>query len=305
MGYRFGDRFVKLSQNDRNSIIKKIQDITTRNRYLFSQQLNDENFNNIINEIIRYKPTVLRGYPDPLFFLAKFAKRHQINDLTIPLITTTGNILFSDVRSLIEEQFHGKIYDSYSCEGSANFFEVPAHNFYYGTMEYAITEIMRDNSHVDFGEEGRHITTDLHNYAMPFIRYDTQDYLVRETREINSTKDLQLNAIIKILGRDSDILITPTGKYLIVHNFTGFFQRKELETVKQFQVIQTNIDTILIKIVVDEYFDKKTFDFITKYWMQYIGDNMDVTIDVVDTIELSPSGKRRFLIRNSNVTLNF
>ena len=61
MGYRFGDKFIKLSQNDRSSKLKKIQDKLTRNKYLFGQQLTEENFSLILDEIIKYKPKILRG----------------------------------------------------------------------------------------------------------------------------------------------------------------------------------------------------------------------------------------------------
>ena len=304
MGFEFGDKFIKLSQNDRDSIVKKIQDKFTRNKYLFSQQLIDSNFDSILSEIIKYQPKVLRGYPDPLFFLAQYAKRKGVNNITIPLIATTGNILFPDVRSFIEKQFNSKIYDAYSCEGSADFFEAPERGYYYSTMEYAITEILANGNHVGFGQRGRHITTDLHNYAMPFIRYDTQDYLVYERELTSRKKKRNLFAIEEIEGRDSDILITPKGKYLIVHNFTGFFQLKELESIKQFQVVQHFIDKIEIFIVVSENFKQETYNFILNYWNNYIGDGVKVLLNVVDEIELSPSGKRRFLIRNPNIKLN-
>lgn len=69
MGYRLGDKFVKLSQNPRNRFVKKLQDSINRNRYLFAQQLTEANFRRITESIIKFKPTIIRGYPDPLFSL--------------------------------------------------------------------------------------------------------------------------------------------------------------------------------------------------------------------------------------------
>ncbi len=303
MGYRLGDKYIKLSQNPRNSRIKRLQDKLSNNKYLYSQQLTDENFSSLIKEISIYKPKVLRGYPDPLFYLSKFVKRNAITNVQIPLIATTGNVLFPETRKFIENQFGAKIFDSYSCEGSTVFCEASNHRYYYGAMELAITEILSDNKFVNYGERGRHISTDLHNYATPFIRYDTQDYITYADKTIQEKKDLNLIAIQKIDGRDSDILITPNGKYLIVHNFTGFFQNPKLNSVEQFQVIQDKIDEITIKIATNEDFNKELYNYILNYWVNYIGDNVNIKIETVNKILPSKSGKRRFLIRNKDIKL--
>jgi phenylacetate-CoA ligase len=306
MGYKLGDKYVKLSQNPRNSKIKKVQDWLSSNRYMFSQQLVEENFKKLVHNIKAFKPKVLRGYPDPLFFMAKYMKDNGVNDLHIPLITTTGNMLFPEVRAFIEEQFGAQIFDAYSCEGSANFFESNMHGFYYATMEYAISEIINgNNSEVERGESGRHVSTDLHNYAMPFIRYDTQDILVKESDETFQKKDKNLLAIDSIKGRDNDILITPKGKYLIVHNFTGFFQQKELKSVEAFQVRQYKINEIEIFLQVNHNFTDKVKDYIQSYWESYIGDNVQIKLTLIEEIELTKSGKRRFLIRNDDIKLDF
>jgi phenylacetate-CoA ligase len=258
MGYEIGDWYVKLSQNPRSSRIKKIQDWLSSNKYMYSQQLMNDNFKILVNDIIRFKPKVLRGYPDPLFFMAKYIKENGIQGVNVPLITTTGNILFPEVREFISQQFNAEIFDSYSCEGSANFFESKDHGYYYGAMEYAISEVVGiNNIEVERGQSGRHITTDLHNYAMPFIRYDTQDILIKESDETFQKKDKHLNAIESIQGRDNDILITPNGKYLIVHNFTGFFQQKELKSIEAFQIKQHYINEIEILLQVNNDFNNK------------------------------------------------
>ena len=139
---------------------------------------------------------------------------------------------------------------------------------------------------------------------MPFIRYDTQDIVVKESDETFRKKDKSLIAIETIQGRDNDILITPGGKYLIVHNFTGFFQQNELSSVKAFQVRQSYIDEIEFFLQVSEEFNKITEEYILKYWRNYIGDDVNIKLKIVDEIVLSKSGKRRFIIRNDRVKLN-
>ena len=300
MGYRLGDRYIKLSQNPRPKL-KRIQDKVNNCLYLPVKQLTDENFNIIVKAINNYKPVIIRSYPDPLFFLVQFIIKNNIKINSLKAIATTGNILSKEYREKIENVFNCKIYDSYSCEGGANVSECYTHECYHSSMEYAITEILnKNNNEAVNGESGRVITTDLHNYAVPFIRYDTQDYVTKSINKCSCGK--QLLSIDKIEGRDSDILVTPNGKWLIVHHFTVYFEW--VDSVDQFQVIQNKIDEINILLKVNEKYTKQIESEILDYWQSYIGDNVKVKIEVVNEIPLTNSGKRRFLIRDKDIKLN-
>ena len=291
MGYRLGDPYVKLSQNPRG-ILKNIQDKLNNSLYLFAQQLTEDNFREIVNGINKFKPIFIRGYPDPMLFLANYIKYNNINVHSPESIATTGNMLFEENRKKIENTFDCKIYDSYSCEGGANISECNTHECYHSSMEYAITEILKDGNQVSSGEKGRVITTDLINYAVPFIRYDTQDYITKSKQKCSCGRNLL--AIDKIDGRDSDILITPKGKFLIVHNFTGYFEW--IDSVDQFQIIQEKIDEFNILLKINDKYTKEEENKIYQYWKKYINEDVKIKISVVDDIPLTRSGKRRFLI---------
>ena len=122
-------------------------------------------------------------------------------------------------------------------------------------MENGISEIISDGKESREGEQGKLITTDLTNYAQPFIRYDTQDLVIKGGKGKCSKN---LSTITTIAGRDNDILVTPSGKYIIVHNFTGFFQshNEVLRSVTHFQVHQVSKEKIVIFLVVNSVFNK-------------------------------------------------
>lgn len=300
MGYRLGDRYIKLSQNPRPKL-KRIQDKVNNCLYLPVKQLTDENFNIIVKSINNYKPVIIRSYPDPLFFLVQFIIKNNIKIYSPKAIATTGNVLSKEYREKIENVFNCKIYDSYSCEGGANVSECYTHECYHSSMEYAITEILnKNNNEAVNGESGRVITTDLHNYAVPFIRYDTQDYVTKSINKCSCGK--QLLSIDKIDGRDSDILITPKGKYLIDHNFSVYLKSTNL--IEQFQVRQDKIDEFNILLKVNEKFKNSDKEKIYKYFKNYINDDVKIIISIVDDIPLTKSGKRRYLIRNKSIKLD-
>lgn len=304
MGYRLGDPYIKLSMNPRSSVIKKIQDYVNNSLYLSSNQLIKEEFDRIALLIDRFNPKFIRGYPVPLLLLAQ---QYEKEDVRYPgkilrAINATGSTLHQTIRQKIENVFGVKVFDSYSCEGGAIFFECPSHDCYHPSEEYAIQEFLEDGFTSSNPQHPvRHITTDLHNYASPFIRYDTGDYVVLGKNEECSC-GRHFRNISKILGRESDVLVTPTGKYLIVENFVAYFEW--IEEVDQVQVVQEEVDQIVINLVVNDNFNSEVLRKIKEYWCSYIGNDVNLSIEIKNQIDLTPTGKRRTLIRRSHIKLD-
>ncbi len=295
MGYKMGDKFIKLSQNPRNRLIKKIQDIILRNNYISINPINNDTFESIVNSICKFNPKFIRCYPDPLFLFTRYVKDMKFNDfVSIRAINTTGNTLFEGTRKEIEEVFNLKIFDSYSCEGTPTAFECNTHDHYHFADEYGIVEVLDDNNNPVTEGIGRLISTDLWNYAHPFIRYDTQDLVeISNERCVNG---IQLKQIKKIIGRSNDILKLKNGTYLIVHNFTGFFQTDHPElkrSILRFQVIKRG-SSIVFNLVVNENYDTTVESFILKYWEKIT--DCSIRCNLVEKFDFTKSGKHRFII---------
>lgn len=295
MDWRLGGRYVKLSQNPRKKPIKRLQDRITNNHYLAINPLIDNNFRFILQQIEEFKPQIIRCYPDPLLFLARYKRQHPEFTYSPVAITTTGNTLFPETRKEIEDAFGCKIFDSYSCEGNACVFECASHTCYHSAEEYGISEIVDEQGNAISCGVGRLISTDLWNFAHPFIRYDTQDLVeIDEIPCVCGRKHLKIN---RILGRDNEILIAPSGRKFIVHNFTGFFQTDSTElnrSVDQFQVIKKKNNTVLLRLVVNNNYSDQVENYINKYWEKEF--ETPVKIEVVDNIPIMQNNKRRFII---------
>lgn len=300
MGYRLGDHYAKLSQNKRTSKTKKLQDLINRSTYLFIPDLSRKCLENIIALLEKKKPLYVRCYPDPLVFMSEILRDSNKKFQGIKAINTTGNILTPESRALIEERFNCPVFDSYSCEGGALFYESPERDAYLGSMEYALTEVLDSNfNEVNSGISGYHVTTDLHNYAMPLIRYNTQDLVEKSVP--GSTGGRELFRLSRISGRDNDVLVTPSGNYLIVHLFTIYFEY--FTSVSQFQIEQTCPDEFIFRLIVDKTYSSETEKQIFSHWQKELGENVKLKIEIHDELPLLFSGKRRFLIRNPEIKL--
>lgn len=302
MDFKLGDRYIILSQNSRNDPFKRLQDKMSNNLFLATNPLIDANFEFILKEIERFKPKIIRCYPDPLLFLTRFKQNHPEFSYRPHFITTTGNTLHIEIRKEIEETFGCKIFDVYSCEGNSNVFECPTHNCYHSTAEYGISEFLDENDKPVKDGIARLISTDLWNLAHPFIRYETQDLV--ETSSEPCSCGRSLPRINRIIGRDNDILQTANGRKFIVHNFTGFFQTDIPEinrSINQFQVIKQE-SKVIFRLVVNQRFTNTVSDYIERYWENEM--NSKVKVEIVENIPLTASCKRRFIIDETISSLN-
>jgi phenylacetate-CoA ligase len=255
----------------------------------------ESNYEYILQQIDAYKPKVIRCYPDPLLFLAKYRQQHPEFLFSPDAIFTTGNTLFPKTRNEIESAFGCKIFDSYSCEGNACVFECPTHTCYHSTEEYGISEIVNEHGIPIKNGVGRLISTDLWNFAHPFVRYDTQDLVeVDDTPCECGRKHLKY---LRILGRNNEVLVMPSGRKFIVHNFTGFFQTDIPEmkkSIDQFQVVKKQDNSVIFKIVVNNNYDNDTENYLIYFWEQELG--VKVTVEVVKEIPVMQNNKHRFII---------
>ncbi len=305
MNYRMGNKYVKTSIHERESTLKKIQDIINRSLFLNFSHFNDAFFKKTYAKILNFEPVVIRGYPHPLSLLASYIQRNHksYSGKKLKAINTTGSTLHPKDRQQLENTFKVKVFDSYSCEGSAFIAQCEHNNLYHPAEEYAILEFLPSKyTETDPEKPLRHITTDLHNYAFPFIRYDTQDYVVVK-KNIPCDCNRKLLSIAKIKGRDTDILITPQKKYILMENILGYFENQQ--NVLQIQVVQEDYDTFVFNLVVNSSFNNQHKEIISTYWQNFMGDDCRIIINMVDEIQLTRTGKRRTVIRNTKIKINY
>lgn len=300
MDYQLGDSVVKISQNVRHSFLKKIQDLVD-NTKVMHQSFDEKSLLILYNKLLSKRKIFLRSYPDPLIFLCSIINKNNLQTPGIKSINTTGNILFPEYKNIIEKTLKCKIFDSYSCEGGANIFECSTHEGYHVSMEYAITEILNsEGKEVESGEKGLHITTDLWNFASPFLRYNSKDIVEKSDKPCSCGR--KLTSISRIIGRDNDILITSKGEYLIAQTFTTYF--KYFPSILMFQVYQNDYNNIEFHLQVTSEFNLEIQHTILNHWKKYFGNDCIITFKIIDQIPQLPSGKNRFLIRNPSISLN-
>lgn len=244
-------------------------------------------------KMIEFEPKFIRGYPSSIYFFADFLKEKGVDLIRPRAVLTTAEMLLPYQRKLIEEVFQCDVFDGYGAfDGGTAALECEEHCGYHMAVEKVVMEFVdEDGNPVAEGEDGRIIATDLFNYAMPFIRYDTGDMGAYSIEECSCGRKLPL--MKKILGRTTDILRFSNGAVLSGPSFTLIF--KDFD-IKQYQVVQTDDDSMVVKIIKGKTYSEKDTENIYRVLKNAVGDEVEVKFEFVDYISPTKSGKWKIVI---------
>ena len=153
-------------------------------------------------------------------------------------------------------------------------------------------EFLGTGGPVSNGEPGSVVVTDLTNYAMPFIRYQIGDIAVPDTQPCPCGINLPLIRDIK--GRLSDVILTPDRRYIFADDIAEIFY--PMVEIRQFQVIQHRLNAITVMLVKKAGVGGEINQYVKNRIQEAIGENIEVSLQVVDHIPLLSSGKHRICI---------
>jgi len=259
--------------------------------WLNAFDMSPEQMSRFARKLIKFKPRVLSAYTAAAYLFARYIKEQGIKAIRPKAVITQAEQLFDHQRELIREAFACDVFDVYgSRELSTLATECPEHTGYHIPVENVVLEFIRGHKHVSPGETGKVIATDLHNYAMPFIRYQSEDLGVPSDKTCPCGRGLPLMESIE--GRVLDNIVTH-GKVVSAAAITTLF--KDFP-INQYQVIQESRGEILVKIVRRDEYSGADSERLLQKLHNHIGAELVINITIVDSILPEKSGKRRFII---------
>jgi phenylacetate-coenzyme A ligase PaaK-like adenylate-forming protein/glycosyltransferase involved in cell wall biosynthesis len=204
--------------------------------------------------LVRFKPHLLIGYVSSLTLFAEVVRRHGIDGIKPLAIQSSAEVLTPTQRALIEGTFHSKVFDRYGCREVGNIaHECDHHEGLHLLGECNYTEFLKDGQPAKPGEVGEVTVTNLFNRAMPLIRYQNGDLARTSDRQPSCGRGLSLMEVAA--GRTADVIKAPSGKFLHGEFFTHLFY--SIEGVRQFQVVQETLTTLVISIEAMPAFDRQ------------------------------------------------
>jgi len=301
-GYQIGDKCVFIGQKEylstREKVRETIKNFFKRVKIYSVQAISTGNIETILKEIEQFHPEYFWGYPSAIYMLARFLEKKQ-QSLKLKAIISIAEKVEDYQRNLFKKVFMCETFSLYSANEAPNIAaECSIHNGYHIAAENIVIEIVdNQNMPVPADHEGRILVTNLNDYFMPFIRYDIGDVGAVTDRICPCGRGLPV--LIKLEGRVSDTILTRDGRSIpgmaLQQRFLAL-----LDGVVQWQIIQESFEKVLLKLVLDNNYpelfkDKLTSEILANY-KPVFGDDIAMTVQFVDDIPRTKTGKRRVII---------
>ena len=293
-GYEIGMRYMFLRRwNDTNRKSK----LTAFARNLLMTDvsgLDDDSLEVIRQQFLHDKKIrMVMGYASTLDALAEYLdkKNAKPDDFNVVTILSGSEVLTEKTRSILKKVFGCNVVSLYSNQENGMLAVECNENkeFHLNTASYIFEFLKIDSDEpAEYGELARVVVTDLFNYAMPIIRYDTGDLAVRKRKpECGITTEV----IEALAGRRVDVVYDVNGKALSPFTITNGMWL--FDKLKQFQIIQKGAKDYLFRV--NDPDKAYSDDELIKTGREFFGREANVMVERVNDIPVLASGKFMFL----------
>jgi len=240
-----------------------------------------------VSEINRRKPVVIWAYVESIDLMARYIRDKGLEIHSPGFVLSTAGTLYPEVRETVESVFRCPVFNQYGSR------EVGAIAF--DTRDKLG---MRGLPYLNFVElvDSRIIVTSLTNYSMPLVRYEIGD----TAEEWEGPQDEMLGCEKKIFksvtGRVISHFKTASGGIIHGQYFIHLFYF--LSWVRQFQIVQETLNELVCRLVIAGEPDQQDLERVESGIKSVMGEACKISIEYVDQIVPSKSGKHMYTICN-------
>jgi phenylacetate-CoA ligase len=234
-----------------------------------------------------FHPDIIISYVNTLYMFAQYLDSEGLTDIKPHSIIVSSETLYPHQRELMEKVFGCRVYNRYGLQETGIVaIECPEGQGLHLNQEILYME------YIPYGDDNLQlVVTDLINFGMPLLRYETGD----TGRPLNETCPCGrgLSRIGDLRGRIIELLPTRLGGYVNGQLFATFHW---IKGIKQYQVIQEKIDLFRIRIVRALSFEEKNLDPMLNTMREKFGEGTSIKIEYVDSIPFTKGGKYKLVV---------
>lgn len=244
----------------------------------------------LLRQLAGLRPDVLVGYPATLDRLTAPELAPLQADVGARLILTGGEVLTPAMRARIGRSFGAPVVETYASHECPLMAASCRHGPDLHVAEDGVLlELLHDGRPAGPGEVGEVVATNLHAYAMPFIRYRLGDLAVRGQA---CPCGLPFSTIGAVQGRMLDYFPLPDGRVLHPYEIVTRLSYGPTEWVRRYELVQERTDRIVLRVVASAPPAERIAE-LSRAVRPLLGDAVTFTVELVDEIPLTPAGKLR------------
>jgi phenylacetate-CoA ligase len=241
----------------------------------------------VIPILEKYNPKMIWGHPNVLCALAEHLISTGNAPIEIPIIAAYGEKLYPYLLKILKQGFQANFVEYYGNRENSVAAWGNADEKFFEVSEYCHLEFEKYRSDSLPPGCGSVISTSLHNYAFPLIRYNSED-VGKSLGYIND--DIPYPAFQLIGGRGKDMLLSRDG--LIVPYLPEYFENSSTNRLRRFQVEQVSLDKVILRVVPLPDFDReKDEPVLLKYYEKVMAGKFEIELQYVDEIPITEGGK--------------
>ncbi|MBP7828767.1 MAG: phenylacetate--CoA ligase family protein [Kiritimatiellae bacterium] len=291
-GYRLGQRWALIAGPvfDDGVLFRRVRAMNAL--YVSSFNLTAQTARQILDELLRFRPVFLRGYPSALYEFSRFIDDPAaLRRIGIRSISTNSENLLPYQREQIETSFGCRVFDVYSQWEQVCVIAQCGRGAYHHQAEYGLLELLdAEGRPVAPGETGELTGTSLFHRAMPLIRYRTRD-LAR----IGPTPCPcgRAHTVVEAIdGRLEDVVVTPDGRRVGRLDAAFKFNRG----FDFAQVVQDAPDGLVVRLVRNPSFRPEIVAEVERHLRDRVGPALKIRFEFPDRIAPDANGKIRFVV---------
>lgn len=289
-GWKIGDPWLRIQWLGDLGVRERLENWMFNCLYMSISTLSSDYLHNFVEKIVHFKPVMIRGFTAATYVFAEYLLKQNNTQIRPKCVVCTGDTLHPHFREAIEKAFQSPVFDGYGGESmrTTNECEKRSHHI----PPVILVEVEPEGPETEDGQPCKLILTSLTNYATPFIRYEIGDVGVMGEGFCSCGRKSKF--LSKLIGRETDIVVTPAGHYLVCHHFNNIL--KWYPGVEQFQVLQHEKAEIIMRLVTNQQHTKQEEEKIKEYFEGLGGQGFRVIIEHVPEIPMTRTGKRRYII---------
>ncbi len=255
-----------------------------------SYHLNPDSAVTYFQKIEEHAPEVIYAYPSAVYLLARLCRMLK-RKLSVRFVFTSSEILTEHVRKYVEDTFGCRVFDWYGQSERVAAAGMCEKGTYHILEDYSITEL------VDFGNGTEIVGTTLHNYAMPLLRYRTEDVVIPEAASCTCGRGFR--EISGIMGRKHGYVQLADGARIpsILLEYSIDLSTNVIEA----QLVQKKAGEIIINVCGNKKFgdtDRRRLIVTAK---EHTADDITVILNEMDQIPRGPNGKFQHFVSHLNL----
>lgn len=301
-GYHPGDRIVILrgytlvSANEAHARYWRF-DWGENKIYLSGFHLSADVMSVYVEKLREWEPKFIAAYPSSLFTLARFMQYQGVR-IPVQAIFTSSEVLTEFERNVIQDRFQCRVWDLYGSGERLAVTQQCEHGRYHQNVECGVLQVDSPlGQAARFGQKGALVLTGLMNFSMPLIRYVIGDVGSLVDGKCSCGREMPLAGPVE--GRKDDVIVTAEGRLM---PRAGLDQIHEfVQNIERCQLVQRKIGEVTVRVQPRSGFSEADSTELVRQLRKRLGSGTAIEIEPVEKLELTPTGKQRFIVSEVDV----